>query len=555
VPPGVAGELYIGGVGLSRGYLNRPDLTDEKFIANPFYDANDPVLSLCSERLYKTGDLVRWLPDGNLEYLGRIDLQVKVRGFRIELGEIENALNSHAQVNDAVVLAKDGASGDKRLIAYVVPVVSNEDASLVAQDESEAAIVARHALIEGLRQHLGRTLQDYMVPAAFVLLDSLPLTPNGKIDRKALPEPDAAQQQAAYVAPRNDLEQQLCAVWQEVLGLERVGITDNFFQLGGHSLMAVQLMSRIRQASGVEIPLRTLFVAPTVEMLAASISAESARAEFSNLVPIRPTGNLPPLFLIHPGEGEIGYARVIAPYLDADLPVYALAAIGFLDGEATLQSIPEMASTYLRAIRHVQPHGPYRVAGWSAGGTIAYEIARQLLNVGDVVEYLGLIDTTSDYFALKQRLALPLRANVEVGADLDDSAILLASLAQDVPQSLLQELQALAASGSVTAMLERCRSAGIFPAGIDTTTLRRHLAVRASIQRALIDYVPLPLPVRVTLFTATEGARTDLAQGWAALAQAGMEVLRVQGNHYSIMDSPNVQALGQALSESILIAT
>ncbi|MEJ7807602.1 MAG: amino acid adenylation domain-containing protein, partial [Telluria sp.] len=252
-PQGVAGELHIGGVGLSRGYLNRPELTGEKFIVNPFHDAADPA---SSERLYKAGDLVRWLADGNLEFLGRIDHQVKIRGFRIELGEIENALASHARVNDAVVLARDCAAGDKRLVAYVVARV----------DESEAA------LIDELRRHLAAILPDYMVPAAFVLLASLPLTPNGKVDRKALPEPDASQQQAAYGAPRTEAEQLLCTLWQEVLGLERVGITDNFFRLGGHSLSATRLVARINQAFEVVLPLRAVFQSQTLEALAREVA-------------------------------------------------------------------------------------------------------------------------------------------------------------------------------------------------------------------------------------------------------------------------------------------
>ncbi|MEJ7808723.1 MAG: condensation domain-containing protein, partial [Telluria sp.] len=249
---GVAGELHIGGVGLARGYLNRPELTSEKFIDSPFHDA---------QRLYRTGDLVRWLADGNLEYLGRIDHQVKIRGFRIELGEIENALASHARVKDAVVLAKDSAAGDKRLVAYVVA----HDAGIDAQDESKTG------LIEQLRRHLAGGLPDYMVPAAFVLLASLPLSPNGKIDRKALPEPDMSQQ-AVHVAPRTEAEQLLCALWQEVLGLERVGITDNFFQLGGHSLSATRVVARINQACNVVLPLRAVFQSPTLEALAREVA-------------------------------------------------------------------------------------------------------------------------------------------------------------------------------------------------------------------------------------------------------------------------------------------
>ena len=253
----------MSGAGLARGYLNRPELTAEKFIPNPFYDKTNPA---SSERLYKTGDLVRWLPDGNLEFLGRIDHQVKIRGFRIELGEIENTLSAHGDVNDTVVLAKESAtSGDKRLIAYVVT-----DA-VDLQDEGERAGSARHELIETLRHHVSQRLPDYMVPSVFVLLDRLPLTPNGKVDRKALPEPDMSAQQALYVAPRTDTEKLLCEIWQEVLGVEQVGITDDFFQLGGHSLLATRLVARIHQGFGVTLPLKTLFSTPRIESLAQAL--------------------------------------------------------------------------------------------------------------------------------------------------------------------------------------------------------------------------------------------------------------------------------------------
>jgi len=245
VPVGVPGELLIGGAGLARGYLNRPDLTAEKFIANPFYDKTDPN---SSERLYKTGDLVRRLPDGNLEFLGRIDHQVKIRGFRIELGEIENTLAADSSVKDAVVLAKESPGGDKRLVAYVVT------DSVGRHSDDTAADYIGH-----LRQHVSARLPDYMVPSAFVLLEKLPLTPNGKVDRKALPEPDLSQRQGDYVAPRTETERVLCDIWQEVLGVERVGVTDNFFRLGGHSLLATRQLAQLSNQFGVFIPMKELF--------------------------------------------------------------------------------------------------------------------------------------------------------------------------------------------------------------------------------------------------------------------------------------------------------
>ncbi len=248
VPVGVPGELCVAGVGLARGYLNRPELTAEKFVANPF--AAQP-----GERIYRTGDLARWLPDGNVEFMGRIDYQVKVRGFRIELGEIEAALSRHEKIKDQIVLARPDKSGDKRLVAYMV---TEEDRQLTPED---------------VRNYLSSQLPDYMVPAVYVFLDAMPLTPNGKVDRRALPKPDleGAVIRREYVAPRNDTEEKLIAMVTELLHLEKVGVLDNFFELGGHSLLATQFMSRIKETFQVELPLMTLFEKPTIEQLAVAV--------------------------------------------------------------------------------------------------------------------------------------------------------------------------------------------------------------------------------------------------------------------------------------------
>jgi acyl-coenzyme A synthetase/AMP-(fatty) acid ligase/acyl carrier protein len=248
VPVGISGELHISGKGLARGYLNRPDLTAEKFIPNPL--SSEP--STC---LYRTGDLARYLPDGNIEFLGRIDHQIKLRGFRIELGEIEAVLSSYDGVADTVVLAREDVAGDKQLVAYIV---SNKEGAPTTQD---------------LRNYLKQKLPGYMVPSAFVFLESLPVTPNGKVDRIALPLPDQSRPELEenYVAPRTSIEEALAGIWAEILKLERVGIHDNFFDLGGHSLLATQVISRVRRAFQVEIPLRAMFEKPTVEELAIAI--------------------------------------------------------------------------------------------------------------------------------------------------------------------------------------------------------------------------------------------------------------------------------------------
>ena len=320
VPVGVAGELYIGGAGLARGYLNRPELTAERFVADPFSD--EP-----GSRLYRTGDLARYRVDGNIAYLGRLDHQVKVRGFRIEPGEIEAALAAHPGVRECVVIARENAPGDKRLVAYLVP----------AEDNASP-------LVTELRSHLGHTLPDYMVPSAFLVIDALPLTPNGKLDRAALPAPegDRAGLADAYMAPRDAREEILCGIWSSVLGLDRIGVRDDFFELGGHSLLATQVISRLRAAFEVELPLRALFETPTVAGLAARIEDARAEGESSQLAPpiepVERTGNLPLSFaqdrlwfLDQLGDGSPQYnmpgALRLRGALDRDALARSLGAI------------------------------------------------------------------------------------------------------------------------------------------------------------------------------------------------------------------------------------
>ncbi|WP_143288199.1 condensation domain-containing protein, partial [Calothrix rhizosoleniae] len=313
VPVGVPGELYIGGDGLARGYLNRPQLTSEKFILNPFDDSK-------SERLYKTGDLTRYLRDGNIEFLGRIDNQVKIRGFRIELGEIEAVLATHPQVNQTVVIATEENTGNKRLVAYVV--------------------INSEITTQQLREYLKAQLPDYMVPSAFVTLESLPVTPNGKVDRKALPVPEI-ERETEYVAPRTQSEEIIANIFAQVLDLENIGIYDNFFILGGHSLLATQLISRIRSAFSIEIPLGELFSSPTVAQLNQIITQLRNTNNGSTLPPIQPrteTKQLPlswaqeRLWFLNQLEGKSGTYNIpsavrISGNLDINALQQALASI------------------------------------------------------------------------------------------------------------------------------------------------------------------------------------------------------------------------------------
>lgn len=371
VPQGVAGEIHIGGAGVARGYLNRPELTAGRFIPDAF--SHDPLA-----RLYRTGDLGRWLPDGSIEFLGRNDFQLKLRGFRIEPGEIEARLARCPGVLDAVVIAREDTPGDRRLVAYLRP---QHGARPEPAD---------------LRRRLAAELAEYMIPAAFVTLDAFPLTPNGKLDRKALPVPDqAAVAVRSYEAPEGELETRIAAIWQALLGLARVGRHDHFFELGGHSLLAIQLINHLSK-QGMQASLTTLFSSPTLCDLAQAIKNNPAITEssFGALpVPLSPEGRLPPLFLVHETSGDPLVYSPLARLLPAEQPVYALQALGMHTLDTPPDSLEALASYHIQAIRRIQAHGPYHLAGWSLGGVIAREIAGQLINHGEEIGFLGMIDS------------------------------------------------------------------------------------------------------------------------------------------------------------------
>jgi amino acid adenylation domain-containing protein len=373
VPAGATGELYVGGIGVGRGYRNDPQRTAEAFVVDPFSQEADA-------RLYKTGDLARYLPDGNLEFLGRVDFQVKLRGFRIELGEIEAALNQHPGVREVVVLAREEVPGEQRLVAYVVP----QEGEQVRSEE--------------LKSNLMRQVPSYMVPAAFVLLDQMPLTANGKLDRAALPLPEwkPEEQEEAYVAPTSLLQQQLVKLWEEILGVPQIGIRDDFFALGGDSLQAARLFARIEQEYGKQLPLSTLFAGATIEQLAEALQNNAQNETASTrtlLVAVQTGGSRRPFFFLH-GQWEGGalYSLELARALGPEQPFYHLEPYRF-DGLAIPPSLEEMAAAHLETLRAVQPEGPYLLGGWCNGGLIAYEMARQLHMQGQIVDLLVLMDS------------------------------------------------------------------------------------------------------------------------------------------------------------------
>jgi amino acid adenylation domain-containing protein len=373
VPRGVQGDLYIAGDGVARGYQSRPELTAERFVACPFGPAG--------ARMYRTGDLVRWDRDGQLEYIARSDFQVKIRGFRIELGEIEHVLAGHPGVAQAAVVVREDQEGDKRIVGYVVP----------APDAAPADAGAE------LSAYLRGRLPDYMVPSAVILLAEIPLTPNGKLDRRALPSPSQHTNTVAGREPRNAHEEKLCALFGTLLGVERVGIDDNFFTLGGHSLMATRLSAAIRKQLDVEMPVTTIIKYPTVAELAALVLIggipDGDADSYAVVLPLHgdPGTGKPPVWFFH-GGGGLGWSYYsFAPYVQ-DRPAYALQSRGSDGTGALAASVQEMVDDYVTQMLEIQPEGPFHLIGWSYGGPVAHAVAAALDRRGHEVALVAVLD-------------------------------------------------------------------------------------------------------------------------------------------------------------------
>ena len=504
------GELYVAGASLARGYLNNHQLNNQKFIPNPHSQDRQ------SGWLYKTGDLARYLPDGNLEIVGRQDFQVKIRGMRVEIEEIETVLAQHPDVQQAAVVGKQNSAGETIIVAYIVPKLHKIDLSSV-------------------RSFLKTKLTDYMMPSALEILDALPLTPNNKLDRKRLPEP--SRENLTIVSARDDLEHQLVQVWEKVLDLKQIGIDDNFFDLGGHSLKALQLFAEIEKTWHKKLLLAVLLESPTIAELA-KIIRTGETSNWSPLVLLKPSENESPLFCIHPLGGNLFDYHTLSKVLDIHRPIYGLQPRGIDGKQQPIERIEDMASYFIQSIQTVQPQGPYFIAGYSFGGIVAFDIARQLTERGEKVAFLGLVDIRCPVIA---ELDTPFREWVDI--QLDRIRKLTIKQQFEYIYEKLFKPKSQAYRDEIVATLS----------DLDIFTPELVKVLDCNVQAAK-DYQPQTFSGKATLFWSEYQdwyIKKHPTLGWGNLVVDGLDIQRIPGNHTTLMQEPHVRVLAEKLQSSI----
>jgi len=516
VPPGVVGELYIGGAGLAREYHRRPELTAERFVPDPF--VSDP-----EARMYRTGDLARLRSDGAIEYLGRSDQQVKIRGHRIELGEIEHCLREQPCVTDVAVVASEIAPGDVRLVAHVV------------SDPTQPPQAER------LKAELSKRLPGYMLPSHFVWTDQFPTTPNGKIDRKRLPAIsigcDDASQPRRILAPRTDAECRVANIWFDLLGTDQVGVDENFFDVGGHSLLAVRLMAKLERTFDTELPLATLLEHSTIAAMAEFLERDKrTSATRSALVPLQNRGSERPLFCVHPAGGTVFCYLPLTQVLGAVQPVFGLQAVG-MDGEAPPhESIEKMAGHYVEAIQSAQPHGPYRLAGWSLGGVVAFEMACQLEEMGEAVESLAVFDSL---------LMSPARPFED-----DDIISLLVEMLPGDDAQTIEQVRRMDQPAQMEYFRSRAEQARLVMPFSDESRLHRVFEVFESNLQAMFRYRPRRFGGDVLLFRAAHHSTPlfgDPHLGWQHWVDGRLETHEIDCDHLQMLNEPHIGSAGSIL--------
>jgi natural product biosynthesis luciferase-like monooxygenase protein len=517
VPPGMIGELWIGGDGVTRGYLDRSELTEDRFRQDPFVETP-------GARIYRTGDLARYRADGVLDFLGRTDDQIKLRGYRVELGEIEGVLTTHPDVREAAVVVRQEGGREDRLVAYLVP--------------REVPVP-----VDELRAYLGARLPDFMIPALFETLDDLPRTPNKKIDRNALPDPEGTREKSGtYVTPRDDLERRLTRLWERVLRVAPIGVNDNFFHIGGHSLLAVRLFAQIEKAFGRSLPLATLFHAPTIAELAEVLREEELAPAWTALVEIQPEGSRPPFFCVHAHGGHVLRYYDLARRLGPDQPLYGLQAIGLDGAQPPYETFEEMASHYIAELRSVQPDGPYRLGGDCLGGVVAYEMARQLHEAGAEVSLLAMFDTYCPDF-LKMSSVLPPRAYAVAHAS-------------RLAGFHLRQLMRLPARQKPAYAIDKLRRVWLKASALLRRVAGRQDALartQQALDSALARYTPRPYDGGITLLRAEQlpiGVRDRKDLGWGGYV-ARVDVRELPTYFTTSIVEPGIDHLAEELRAAL----
>jgi amino acid adenylation domain-containing protein len=528
VPLGVPGEIFVGGAGLPLGYHNRPELNAERFVPNPFRPTS-------GARLFRTGDRGRYLADGNLLYLGRRDRQVKLRGVRIELDEIQAALGTHSAVAVCAVSLRERetiAGPQPELVAYYV-----------ARPGAAPAV-------QELRRYLAERLPAAMLPADFIELPALPLLPNGKVDDTALPalSVERSGSAPALVLPRTLLESSLARLWAETLGQPAVGVTDNFFELGGHSLLAASMFERMRSTLGIDLPLTFLFQSPTIADLATAIMRGAQAPErLSSLVPLKPSGNRPPFFCVHPLAGGVGGYAALAHHMHANQPFYGLRAKGLDDEAKQALSLEALAADYVAEIRTLQPSGPYRLGGYSSGGLLAYEMSCQLTEAGEAVSLVALLDSYAPS-ALGLELWRP-GALINFLASLPRWLIDLVQLERQEIVERFQRYWLIARHGH-----QAVTATDYVGASAMAQMTPRHRAFVEAHYQAILAYRPRPYSSTVTLFRAQAQALSRAAdpdKGWRRLAPGGVDIREFRGSHHTMLSEPYVGELAWQLQRKL----
>jgi amino acid adenylation domain-containing protein len=490
VPIYLPGELYIGGSQVARGYLGEPERTTERFIADPFGSAPDA-------RLYRTGELARYLPDGSIELLGRVDDQLKIRGIWIEQGKIQAILSQHPAVSFVALLTRENVAGGRHLVAYV------------------ALREGYKATVGDLRTYLAQSLPVYMLPSAFVLLDTLPLTSHGLIDYQALPVPERLQERArTHSAPQNEVEAKLVDIWENLLQISPISVHDNFFDLGGNSLVAVRLMAKIKREFQQELPIAVLFQKATPEQLAIELLRRRWSTTYAALVEIQPEGTKRPFFCVHPIGGEVFCYAELARQLGSEQPFYGFQVPRQPQQPILPQTIEEMASAYLQELQAVQPSGPYLLGGWSMGGVIAFEMAQQLLQQGQRVALLALFESYPPEVQQQSNRTLL----QQFGEDLE--GVFSQKIYIDTAQQ-----QDLSADEQLVQLYIRAKQANITPPDLELEQLQDMFAIYRRNIEAVYHYQPRVYPAQLTLFTTLNGSGSgDRTHGWQALATQAIEV-------------------------------